>query len=633
MSKHHRHRSNAIPVRQFLATGTTIARAETPARYVALTAATAVALAFTPAIIEHAPAPHLRAVISAPTVDLTALVSPSEVTALRDAVTAELNNLDQTVATIVAVPGQTLAAVLSSASALSKTFWNALTAAAGPNPLLVAALSALSNLTTGGLSTLSTVVSSANTAIVLSTEQVASLLTSTLTAAAATAGMAVSSVIANPLSLAGLGAIADAPFTIAGHAVSAAITAAANLGHTALGFGASLVTTATAQINSVIDSANSLISAMAESTGNNVIDGIVTAAQAVVTAPLTALLAGVSGGTTTLTGAAGTALNAVAGAAQDLNTIWLGGTTGNGAIQAAINAIISGPLSAGSYLKAVTTLTQAAIATVTKPVITLAAGVVTMPLTVGSGLVGTGADVLTALVGGITGLAAGLGIAAGLPSPLIGTIYTVGKTVNAGINLAAAAMQAGLNTAATLIGAVTKATGLATPAAEVPSTANTLVGIAAIKPAATTLRPATAPTPAADPKTPTATDATKPVAKAATTATDKSDKTSATSHSVKPDHTTAAAGEPGTSTEAADAPAVTRAEKNRASATSDTTGNSPAKTPATPKHAAPDTKPKASTSSSDPSSVSRASKHASTTASTSSESGKHAAAHHGGDHA
>ena len=109
MSKHHRRRSNAIPVRQFLATGTTIARADTPARYVALTAATAVALAFTPAIIEHAPAPHLPAVISAPTVDLTALVSPPEVTALRDAVTAELNNLDQTVATIVAVPGQTLA--------------------------------------------------------------------------------------------------------------------------------------------------------------------------------------------------------------------------------------------------------------------------------------------------------------------------------------------------------------------------------------------------------------------------------------------------------------------------------------------------------------------------------------------
>lgn len=177
MSNHHRRRANAIPVRQFLAGASASTRADNTAWHAAtaMTAATAMALAFTPAIT-HAPALHMPT-ITAPSIHLTALVDPAAITALQNAVNTELANLDSTVATIVGVPGQTLATALSAAASLSTTFWQALAAAAGNNPLLTGALTSLRNLTSGGLTALASTVTTANTTIVLSTEQVSTLLT------------------------------------------------------------------------------------------------------------------------------------------------------------------------------------------------------------------------------------------------------------------------------------------------------------------------------------------------------------------------------------------------------------------------------------------------------------------------
>lgn len=575
--RHTRRGRTAIPVTEFLTPDpneeprhrrrprSTAPAVTQPSTALALAAATAVTLAFTPAIAPHAPALHLPT-ITAPSIHLNALVDPAEVNALQKAVTAELATLDSTVANIVGAPGQTLATALSAASSLSGTFWSALSAAAGNNPLLVAALKGLNTLTTGGLTALASTVTTGNNAIVLSTQQVSTLLTSTLAGAASTAVLALSGAVANPLSLAGLAAIIDAPFTIGGQVLSAAITAAANLGDNAIGVAASFVTTATAQINNVLNAVNDLVSGVGDASGSHLVAGVLTAVQAVVSAPVSALLAGVSGGATALAHAGTTVVNTLAGAAQDLNNIWLGGTTGNGAVQAIIGEIASGPMDVGHYVAVLTTLTQAALATVTKPVTTLVAGTAVVPIRFTADVVDASAHIVSALVTGAAGLAAGLGEAAGLPPALIGTIYTIGKALNASINLGAGVVTAGLNTAASLLDGLIHATGVVTPAAAVPATTK-LPSIAAIKTPTSTDSAATGTSTKATTKAtadkPTLDPATKPVAKDAangpkTTGTTTSDPAAGTTSATSEVKTSVGAGKHAATTTTSPGPVGTK---------------------------------------------------------------------------
>lgn len=546
--RHTRRNRTAVPVTEFLTPNPDAAprhrrrpRSDAPAVHqpsanLALAAATAVTLAFTPAIAQHAPALHLPT-LTAPHVALTALVDPAAVSALQKAVSAELAALDSTVANIVGVPGQTLATALSAASSLSGTFWSALTAAAGNNPLLASALGGLNTLTTGGLTALASTITEGNNAIVLSTQQVSTLLTSTLAGAAATAALALSRAVANPLSLAGLAGLVDAPFTVGGQVLSSVITAAANLSDNAIGLAGSLVTTAVSQINSALAVVNNLVSSVGDASGSNLVAGVLTAVQAIVSTPVTALLAGVSGGATALVHAGTTVVDTVAGAAQDVNNIWLGGTTGNGAIQAIIGEIASGPLDVGHYVAAVTTLTQAALATVTKPVITLVAGTAAVPIRFTADAVNAGAHIASALVTGAAALAAGLAKAAGLPPALIGTIYTAGQAVNAGISLGANVVTAGLNTAASLLNGIIHATGLVTPAAAVPAPTSKLVSLpATTKTAATRTQNPTAATTSATGSTSAATGTTATSNTATTKAvgTDAKTATTTSKHGATP---------------------------------------------------------------------------------------------------
>ena len=93
-------RRNAVPVTDFLVSdpnrpprhrsrSLSGAAAAQPNRMLALTAATAVTLSFAPAIAQHTPALHMPTV-TVPHIALTALVDPAAVSALQNAVTAEL---------------------------------------------------------------------------------------------------------------------------------------------------------------------------------------------------------------------------------------------------------------------------------------------------------------------------------------------------------------------------------------------------------------------------------------------------------------------------------------------------------------------------------------------------------------
>lgn len=535
-----RHARNAktVPVREFLGlpAARTSARHRTdgsgaavaaplrfPTAAVALTAATAVAFA---PIALHTPLPqHILPSVTVPSIHLDA--AADQIQSLKDAVNTELTSLEATIATIVGVPGQTLATVLTSAASLNSGFWQTLITASSGSPLLSGALQALERVSSGGLTQLAGTVTAANADLVLTTHQISNLLTSTITGSAATALLAFAGIATNPLSLSSYVGLLDVPFTIGGGVLSNVITAANDLGANAISLGGTLVTGVTAQIGNIVDAVNTLVAGVKGSIDNNVVDGLITAVQGVVAAPLQAILAGVNGVTNAITGGATSALGVVATAAEHITHTWLGDGTTSGAIQNIINTIGSAPLSPEAWVAALTTATQATISTVTGTATTVVAGLAPIPFTVGAGLVNAAADSVTAFSNGVAEIAAGLLTAVGVPGLLTGAVYGIAGAFNTGIKVAAAALTASLNTVATLIGAATSITGLYSPAAAaaVPATsAKSLVSLAATASQTATATTATAATKTSAAKAPTASTA----AVAATAATAEATKTAAT---------------------------------------------------------------------------------------------------------
>ncbi|WP_131812716.1 hypothetical protein [Mycolicibacterium peregrinum] len=86
--------------------------------------------------------------------------------------------------------------------------------------------------------------------------------------------------------------------------------------------------------------------------GVALLDGVLTAVQGIVSAPVTAALAGVDGVAGTLTSAASRVVSKLAGGASQISATWLGDGTASGALQEAINAIGAAPLSTASYTRA-----------------------------------------------------------------------------------------------------------------------------------------------------------------------------------------------------------------------------------------------------------------------------------------
>lgn len=640
-----RHSRNAktVPVREFLglpaarnsarhrAGGSGVAVAAPlrfPTAAVALTAATAVAFA---PIALHTPLPqHVLPSITVPSIHLDA--AADQIQSLKDAVNTELASLDATIATIVGVPGQTLATVLTSAASLNSGFWKSLITASAASPLLSGALQALEAVSSGGLTQLAGTVTAANADLVLTTKQISSLLTSTITGSAATALLAFAGIATNPLSLSSYVSLLDVPFTIGGGVLSNVITAANDLGANAISLGGTIVTGVTGQIGNIVDAVNTLVNGVKSSIDNNIVDGVITAVQGVVAAPLQAILAGVNGVTNAITGGATSTLGVVATAAEHITHTWLGNGTSNGAIQNIINTIGSAPLSPEAWVAALNTATQAAIGTVTSTATTVVAGLAPIPFTVGAGLVNAAADSVTAFSNGVAEIAAGLLTAVGVPGLLTNTVYGVAGAFNTGIKVAAAALTASLNTVATLIGAATSITGLYSPApaAAVPApSAKSLVSLAATASQTATATAATAATKTSAAKAPTA--STAAVAATGTAATAEATKTAAAASTAP--STTPATGTPATATSTKAAGTTSGKPAAPATAAKDTATDTSTKAGATAPAAGKET-----TASTAPGTTSSASgKHskpdtdtaktptpAKTTAS--SEGGKHAAA-------
>ena len=412
---------------------------------VALTTATAIAFA---PVIAPTPAPSFDLPrVSMSEVHLAALINPADVTALVANLNAAMAGVGATVTTLVANADQTLTGALNSAVAVNDNVWDGLIDAARGSAVLVTLLRGLRAASSGGLSDLSAAVGSAGDAVTLTTGELTSLLTSTVTGSLATALQAVVRTVNDPLALSSYIALAAAPLGIAGLALGSGIDAVRSLATNGVDLVDTVVHGVTAQVGNALTLVNSLLAAGRDLTDSNIVDGVLTAVQGIVSAPVTAVLAGVNGVTSTLADGATFTVDKLADGAGSLVRTWLGSGTDAGALQNAVSAIGAAPLSPAAYTKAISILVGAGINSV-QTVVGTASKFVSVPFRVGAGLTNATADVITELTSGLATAASGVLQAVGMPSFVYGLPHVVATAVNLAVQVAAKTTAAALNTIA-----------------------------------------------------------------------------------------------------------------------------------------------------------------------------------------
>lgn len=417
----------------------------------ALTAAaiTAAPLLVSPAVLHSTAAPTLPS-LSAPRVQLAALVSPRDIDDLVERLNSALSSVSSTVTSVVAMPGNSLSSVLDSAVAVNNDLWNNMIRSTD-NRALVDLLRALRATSSGGLTRLSDTVADVSGTIVLTTGEVTTLLASTLTGSLSTALHAVASIINNPLSLSSYTGLLNVPLDVAGLVLHDGAGLVNSVGRGALSTVGTLATGVTSQIDNLLRGVNEALSAAKGLVpGVALLDGVLTAIQGIVTAPVSAALAGVNGLTGTLVDAAGRTLGNITHGVSQIADAWLGDGTGDGALQRSIRAIGSEPLSVASYTQALGAVVAAGVRTV-GAITDIGTGLLSVPFTAGADLSVTAAEMVAKFNGGAATLASGLMRAAGLPSLVANLPHTVAGAVNMAVRAVGAAVAAGFNTVAAVL--------------------------------------------------------------------------------------------------------------------------------------------------------------------------------------
>lgn len=409
------------------------------------------AIAFSPIVVtdHRVPAPVVpRVTISQ--MHLAAAISPADVAALVANVQAAMGATADTVTSVVDAAGNTLTGTLHTAAGLSDTVWDGLIAAAAGSPTLKAVLVALKSAAAGGLGRLATSVSSAGGAVTVSTGQVTEILTSAVTGTLGTALQAITNVVNDPLAASSYLGLLASPLGIAGLVLQQGVTGVAELAGTGLVLANDLVGGVGAQISNALTAVNGLLDAGKSLTDIALVNGTLTALQGIVSAPVTALLAGATGLSSAIANAGVATLNRLAGGTNAVIGTWLGSGSTPGAIQSALTSIGSAPLSPASYTQAVSIIVGAASTTV-KSVVGTASSFASLPFRVGADLADTAADVVNSLAAGLATAASGVLQAAGVSPLVAGLPHALAAAFTTAVNVASFATKTTLNTIAAAI--------------------------------------------------------------------------------------------------------------------------------------------------------------------------------------
>lgn len=441
-----------------------------------IAATMASAIALTPVVVtnsQHLPLPTVPHV-TVSEMHLAAVISPADIAALVHNLDAALSAAGDTVTSVVDTAGNTLAGALHTAVKVSDNVWDQLITAAAGSPPLKAVLVALKSASSGGLGQLATTVSTTGAAITLSTGQVTEILTSAVTGSLGTALQAVANIVNNPLAASSYIGLLASPLGIAGSVLQQGVTGVTGLASNGLKLADTLVHGVTAQITNALSTVNGLLDAGKELTDIALINGALTAVQGIVSAPVTAVLAGVNGISSAISNAGSATLDRLAGGANAIIGTWLGNGSEPGAVEKALSSIGSAPLSPASYTHAVSVLVGA-VGTTVKSVVGTASSFASLPFRVGADLTDTAADVVNSLANGLATAATGVLQAAGVSPLIAGLPHTLAAAVTTAVKVAAFAAKTTLNTIASAIdfgqaigGAVTS---LAVPTAKLSAAA------------------------------------------------------------------------------------------------------------------------------------------------------------------
>ncbi|WP_094287389.1 hypothetical protein [Mycobacterium lehmannii] len=409
---------------------------------IALTATSAIAI--TPVLVADTTPPDITPPqLSAPNLELTAAITPADITALAANLDDVVGSAAFAVTEVAAVPGQTLTSALNSAVALQNSLWDSLIQATD-NPVLSDVLKGLKRASAGGLSELAATVDSASGSLVMTAGQLTDLLTSVLSGAQGTAAHTLATGVSNPLAVSSYTALANLPLEVTGLVLTSAVAAAQDVGVNALDLGDTLVTGVTAQLRTALTAVQHLIDAAADIPDNDLIDGFVTAAQAIAAGPLLVAAAGVDGLSGTLERAGRITLERLTSGAGAAVATWVGSGSTPGALQDAVNMIGANLVSPAAYTGAIARLVEAGVATVNITTGT-ARSLVSVPFYAAANLSETAAEMITETNKQLAKATAGLMKAAGLPALVQGLPYALATGVITTITLTALAASTAFN--------------------------------------------------------------------------------------------------------------------------------------------------------------------------------------------
>ncbi|CAN5524930.1 hypothetical protein BH10ACT9_BH10ACT9_31200 [soil metagenome] len=413
---------------------------------ISLTAASAIA--FTPLVLpaneKALTIPH----VSVSEIQLT--VTPAEIVAFFDNLQGELEAFNADLADVVGIPGQSLFDALQLAIDANTDFYATL-AGLTTNPTLLGLLAALEDSSNYGLESLQIAVGEGNDNIMVTTEDLANLLDSTITGSLSNVLSSFVAVLNDPFSAANYAGLLSTGLVATGQLVATnGLSALQVLGDSGFGFAFTGLDLAEDQIFNAITTVADLMDVGADATGSAVIEAVNAAIQSLTLGPIQAL-SDVGFGVT----------GDVLGGFQDGLDTTLAGlgdivTTVGGSLQSAINTIGAGPLTPANYLAASAILLAGGFTTFNTGVQTVG-DVAQIPFAVGISITTGVTNVATDLNLQFATALSGVLAAAGLPADIAGLPVALATQANNLIDAGAGAVIDGLDLGGTLVDNSTQA--------------------------------------------------------------------------------------------------------------------------------------------------------------------------------
>ncbi|AQA02820.1 hypothetical protein BVC93_10675 [Mycobacterium sp. MS1601] len=393
--------------------------------------------------------------------DIQLTVTPAEIVAFFDNLQDELADFNAGIAELLGIPGVTLADGLQLAIDTNEEFFATLSGLTD-NPNLIAILDALELGVNDGLESLQGAVIDANSNLVLTTRNLADLLTSTITGSLSNVLSTFVGVLNNPLDVSAYAAVLSTGVVGTGQLfASNGLSAIQEVGDSGFDFAWTGLDLADYQIYNALYTVGDLLDATSAATGSDLIVAINDAIQSITLAPAQAIRAVAFDTTFDVLDGAWTGFDQILGGLNNGYTyidpeteeeIFVPGLVsivGN-SLRLAINVVGQAPLNPANYLEAGGVLIAGGFDGFNSSVRTVG-NVAQIPFNVGIEITGDITQTITGLTLGFATALSDILTALGMPAEVANLPVALADGLNEVIAGGAAAFAGGLGIASALI--------------------------------------------------------------------------------------------------------------------------------------------------------------------------------------